>query len=79
MPQSEWFSLTDQDVRDVIQKVTSIANIEFLMPEFVQSFVGPQYRIIKVPPYMRDEYESWRMFGMLVVAFVVGYLIANYG
>ena len=79
VPQSEWFSLTDQDVRDVIQKVTSIANIEFLMPEFTQSFVRPQYRIIKVPPYMRDEYESWRMFGMLVVAFVVGYLIANYG
>ena len=79
VPQSEWFNLTDIDVRDVIQKVTSIANIEFLMPEFTQSFVGPQYRITKVAPYSQHDYDDWRMFGMLTVAFFLGYLIANYG
>ena len=79
VPQSEWFDLTDFDVRDVIQKVTSIASIEFLMPEFAQSFVGPQYKITKVPPYVEVDYQDWRMFGLLTLAFLFGYLIAHYG
>ena len=66
VPQSEWFNLTEIDVRDVIQKVTSIANIEFLMPEFAQSFVGPQYRITKVPPYVEVDYQDWRMLAYLL-------------
>lgn len=76
VPQSEWFNLTELDVRDVIQKVTSIATIEFLMPEFAQSFIGPQYKIIKVPPYQQAEYGDWRMFSLLILAFTIGYLLS---
>ena len=78
VPQSEWFKLSDQDVKDVVQKITSISNIEFLMPEYSQSFVGPHYRVVKVPPYTKTE-SNWQTFGMLTVAFILGYLIANYG
>ena len=77
VPQSEWFNLTEIDVRDVIQKVTSIATIEFLMPEFAQSFMGPQYKIVKVPPYVQAENANWQMMGLLVLAFVGGYLLSH--
>jgi hypothetical protein len=77
VPQSEWFNLSDQDIRDVIQKITSIATTEFLMPEFAQSFVGPQYKIITVPPYKQAENANWQMFCLLVLAFVAGYLLPS--
>ena len=77
VPQSEWFNLSDQEIRDVIQKITSIATTEFLMPEFAQSFVGPQYKILKVPPYKQAENANWQMFCLLVLAFVVGYLLSS--
>ena len=76
VPQSEWFDLTDQEIRNVIQKITSIANTEFLMPEFAQSFIGPHYKIIKVPPYEQAEYGDWRMFGLLILALALGYLLS---
>jgi len=78
VPQSEWFKLSDQDIKDVIQKITSISNIEFLLPEYAQTFAGPYYRIVKVPPYTHTE-SNWQTFGMITVAFILGYLIANYG
>ena len=77
VPQSEWFNLCDQDIRDVIQKVTSIATTEFLLPDFAQSFVGPQYKIITVPPYKQAENANWQMFGLLILAFVSGYLLSS--
>ena len=77
VPQSEWFNLTDEDVRVVIQKITSISTVEFLLPEFAQSFVGPQYKITKVPPYREAENSNWQMFSLLVLAFVGGYLLSH--
>ena len=77
VPQSEWFNLSDQEIRDVIQKITSIATTEFLMPEFAQSFVGPQYKILKVPPYKQAENANWQMFCLLVLALVAGYLLSS--
>ena len=77
VPQSEWFDLSDQEIRNVIQKVTSIASTEFLMPEFAQSFAGPQYKIIKVPPYQQAENSNWQMFCLLVLAFVAGYFVSH--
>lgn len=80
VPQSEWFDLTAQQVREVIQKVTSISDTEFLLPEYAQSFVGPQYKIVKVAPYQAAEYANWKYFGALVLSTMVGILIAlNYG
>ena len=77
VPQSEWFNLTDLDVRDVIQKVTSIATIEFLMPEFAQSFVGPQYRITKIAPYQQADNSNWQMFCLLILAFIAGFFVSH--
>ncbi len=77
VPQSEWFDLTDQQIRDVIQNVTSISTIEFLKPDLSQSFVGPQYKITKVPPYKQADFANWKMFGLLVIALVAGYLLGS--
>ena len=77
VPQSEWFDLTDQQIRNVIQNVTSIGTVEFIKPELAQSFVGPQYNIVKVPPYKQAENANWQMFGLLVIAAVTGYLLGH--
>jgi len=77
VPQSEWFDLSHFDIETVIQKITSIATIEFLLPEYIQPFAGPQYKIVKVPPYKQDDNASWRTFGLLVIAFVTGYLLSQ--
>lgn len=77
VPQSEWFDLSDQDVRDVIQKIASISTVEFLLPEFAQAFVGPQYKITKVPPYVAADNSNWQMVGLIVIAFVAGYLLSS--
>ena len=77
VPQSEWFNLTEEEIRSVIQDVSSIGNTEFLLPELAQSFVGPQYSIVKVPPYKQAENANWQMFGLLVIAAVTGYLLGH--
>ena len=33
VPQSEWFNLTEEEIRSVIQNVSSIGSTEFLLPE----------------------------------------------
>ena len=76
VPQSEWFDLDCTQVREVIQKIASISNVEFLMPEFAQSFVGPQYYTVKTAPYQAADRSSWNWFGatallMLATALVV--------
>ena len=75
VPQSEWFDLTDEDVRTVIQKIASISTPEFLMPEFAQSFVGPQYRIIKTQPYNAEVYASFNYYAALVICTLTAMLI----
>ena len=80
IPQSEWFDLDYTQVRDVIQKIASISDCEFLLPEFAQSFTGPQYKIIKTAPYQSAEYAGWNYFGVLVLSTMVGILLTlNYG
>ena len=75
VPQSEWFDLTDQQIRNVIQNVTSISTIEFLLPELSQSFAGPEYKITKVPPYKQAEYAAWNYFGLTVLSTIIGLLL----
>ena len=76
VPQSEWFDLDSTQIRDVIQKISSISHVEFLLPEFAQSFVGPQYRIIKTVPYESSKYEGWNWFGATVLLMILSALIA---
>ena len=76
VPQSEWFDLDSTQMRDVIQKISSISDVEFLLPEFAQSFVGPQYYTVKTAPYQAAEQGAWNWFGatallMLATALVV--------
>jgi hypothetical protein len=75
VPQSEWFDLNSTQVRDVIQKITSISDIEFLMPEFAQSFLGPQYLIKHVAPYEQGTYSRWTWFGVTALLTLTGVLI----
>jgi hypothetical protein len=77
VPQSEWFNLTEEEIRNVIQNVSSIGTTEFLLPELAQSFVGPQYKITKVPPYKQADFANWKMFGLLVIALAAGYLLGS--
>ena len=80
IPQSELFDLNSTQIREVIQKIASISECEFLLPEMAQSFVGPQYRIIKTEPYKAAEYAGWNYFGLLVLSTMVGILLTlNYG
>ena len=80
VPQSDWFDLDCTQVREVIQKIASISDCEFLLPEFAQSFVGPQYKIVKTEPYKANEYAAWNYYGALVISTMVGIMIAlNYG
>ena len=80
VPQSEWFDLDCTQVREVIQKIASISDCEFLLPEFAQSFVGPQYKIVKTEPYKANEYAAWNYYGALVISTMVGILLTlNYG
>ena len=80
IPQSEWFDLDSTQTREVIQKIASISECEFLLPEFAQSFVGPQYRIVKTEPYKAERYAGFNYFGALVLSTMVGILLAlNYG
>ena len=76
VPQSEWFDLDSTQIRDVIQKISSISHVEFLLPEFAQSFVGPQYQIIKTVPYETNKYAGWNWFGATVLLMFVSALIA---
>jgi predicted GIY-YIG superfamily endonuclease len=77
VPQSEWFNLSEEEIRNVIQNVSSLGTVEFLLPELAQSFVGPQYKITKVPPYKEGENATWQMFGLLIIALVTGYLLGS--
>ena len=80
VPQSEWFDLDCAQVLEVIQKIASISDCEFLLPEFAQSFVGPQYKIVKTEPYKANEYAAWNYYGALVISTMVGILLTlNYG
>ena len=74
IPQSEWFDLTGEQVANVIRAVTSIAQTEFLLPAYVQSFSGPQYKLTQVPPYLANEYAGWKYFGILVISIILTYL-----
>ena len=75
VPQSEWFDLDSTQIRDVIQKISSISHVEFLLPEFAQSFVGPQYQIIKTVPYEASKYSGWNWFGVTVLLMFLSALI----
>ena len=80
IPQSEWFDLNSTQIREVIQKIASISDCEFLLPEMAQSFVGPHYKIVKTEPYKAAEFAGWNYFGALVVSTMVGILLTlNYG
>ena len=80
IPQSEWFDLDCTQIREVIQKIASISDCEYLLPEFAQSFVGPQYRVVKTEPYKAERYASFNYYGALVLSTMVGILLAlNYG
>ena len=74
VPQSEWFSLSDVDVADVIQKIASISTPEFLLPEYIQPFSGPKYKIVQVAPYKAADYYGWNVFGLITIAFFIGLL-----
>ena len=76
VPQSEWFDLDASEIRDVIQKITSISTVEYLLPELAQSFVGPQYKIIKTVPYEANRYAGFNYFAALVISTMVGILFA---
>ena len=76
VPQSEWFDLDATQIQDVIQKISSISDVEFLLPEFAQPFTGPQYRIIKTVPYESNNYSSWSWFGATVLLMSLSALIA---
>ena len=67
--------LTDEDVRTVIQKIASISTPEFLLPEFAQSFVGPQYRIVKTEPYNAEVYAGFNYYAALVICTLTAILI----
>lgn len=80
IPQSEWFDLNCEQITEVIQKISSISDCEFLLPEFAQAFVGPHYKIVKTEPYKAAEYAGWNYFGLVVLSTMVGILLAlNYG
>ena len=76
VPQSEWFDLNYDQVADVIQKIASIATQEFLLPEYAQPFVGPQYKIVKTVPYETNKYNGWNWFGITMILMMVSALIA---
>jgi hypothetical protein len=75
IPQSEWFDLDCTQIQEVIQKIASISDCEFLLPEFAQSFTGPQYRIIKTEPYNAEIYAGFNYFGALVICTLTAMLI----
>ena len=75
VPQSEWFDLSCDQVREVIQKIASISDQEFLLPELAQTFTGPHYLITKTAPYIQAEYARWNYFGLTVVLTLVALLI----
>ena len=74
IPQSEWFDLTGEQVASVISAVTSIAETEFILPAYVQSFSGPQYIQTKVPPYLANKYAGWTYFSILILCIILTYL-----
>ena len=77
VPQSEWFDLNCSQVREVIQKIASVSQQEFLLPEYLQDFVGPQYKLTKVAPYIAAQRYDFYTFGITVSAFILGYLLAT--
>ena len=77
VPQSEWFDLNCSQVREVIQKIASISDQEYLLPDFAQDFVGPQYKLTKVAPYESAQRYDFYTFGITVIAFTLGYLLAT--
>ena len=77
IPQSEWFDLDCTQIQEVIQKIASISNCEFLLPEFAQAFVGPQYQIVKTEPYKANEYAGFKYFAILVISVILTALIVR--
>ena len=75
VPQSEWFDLNCLQVREVIEKISSISEQEFLIPEVAQTFVGPQYKITKVAPYELAAYAGWNYFAATALLTIVGLIV----
>ena len=78
VPQSEWFDLTTEQLEEVICKIASLGETEFLKPELtgLLSNVVPQYKIVMTPPYKQNEYASWNWFAITVLFTMVGALFA---
>lgn len=78
VPQSEWFDLDGLQLLDVIRKISSLGETEFLIPSIAQSLthVMPHYKIVKTPPYKQGEYAGWNYFGITVLCTLVGILFA---
>ena len=75
IPQSEWFDLDCTQITEVIQKIASISDCEYILPEFAQAFVGPQYKITKVPPYELAAYAGWNYFAATALLTIVGLIV----
>ena len=75
VPQSEWFDLDYIQVREVIEKISSISTQEFLLPQLAQTFVGPQYKITRTAPYELAAYAGWNYFAATALLTIVGLLV----
>lgn len=78
VPQSEWFDLDPLQLQNVIKKISSLGQAEFVIPAIAESLtdVMPQYKIVKVPPYKQGEYATWNYFGFTILCTLLGVLFA---
>ena len=78
VPQSEWFDLDIFQLHDVVKKIASLGETEFLVPAVADVLpdVVPHYRVVEVPPYKQGEYASWNYFGITVLCTLIGALFA---
>ena len=77
VPQSEWFDLTTEELLEVITKISSMGDVEYLEPGIAGTLkvTGPQYRVVRTAPYEVAQYASWNWFGLTVLACLVGLLL----
>ncbi len=66
-PQSEWFNLSEDDVKDIVNQMHSSTMTQYLDTEMQAEFIGTQFHFDSTPPHLKTETKPWQSFALLVL------------
>ena len=76
VPQSEWFDLTEEELLEVISKISSLGFPEYIEPETAKIIeYKPHYKVVKTLPYEQNKYAHVNYYGAWALALLTGLLL----